>query len=404
MNRINWILITCLGLLTQLATAGSLFAQDGSGNRGLPDSSRKKQIALFLPLYLDSAFDGQMNYLHRESFPKYFNPGLEFYEGISFALDSLEAEGIALDVHVFDTRSAASSVPALIRGGKLDQMDLLIGQVNVNEAKLLATTAARLQIPFVNATLPNAAGTTNNPQYIILNSTLQAHFVAIYRYLQKNFPLAPLVVFRRRGAQEDLVRNFLDQISAQTASIPLKIKYVTLDPVFTAKDLEPHLDADRQTVCIAGSLDVAFGEALTRELANLKSGYPSIVMGMPTWWEATDFSRPEFRDMEVIFTTTFYLSPADSLAMRITRAFKTKFYSRPTEMFYRGYETMYRFAHLLLSHGRNLSYGLSDRRHQLFTAYDLQPVMDARTTTIKYFENKKIYFVRKLNGEVTQVE
>src|SRR5688500_13781607 len=61
------------------------------------NSSRQK-IAVFVPLYLDSAFDATNGYRYDKAFPKFINPGLEFYEGIQFALDSLNKENVQLEV------------------------------------------------------------------------------------------------------------------------------------------------------------------------------------------------------------------------------------------------------------------------------------------------------------------
>jgi hypothetical protein len=52
-------------------------------------STSKQKIAVFVPLYLDSAFDATNSYRYDKNFPKFINPGLEFYEGVQFALDSL---------------------------------------------------------------------------------------------------------------------------------------------------------------------------------------------------------------------------------------------------------------------------------------------------------------------------
>ena len=49
----------------------------------------KQRIAVFVPLYLDSAFDATNSYRYDKSFPKFINPGLEFYEGVQLAIDSL---------------------------------------------------------------------------------------------------------------------------------------------------------------------------------------------------------------------------------------------------------------------------------------------------------------------------
>jgi hypothetical protein len=36
--------------------------------------------------------------------------------------------------------------------------------------------------------------------------------------------------------------------------------------------------------------------------------------------------------------------------------------------------------------------------YKIFTDFDIQPVLNPKTTTLDYFENKKIYFIKKVNG------
>src|SRR5262245_56975515 len=67
---------------------------------------QKQKVAVFAPLYLDSAFDAGSGYRYDKNFPKFLNPGLEFYEGVQLALDSLNKERSQLEVFVYDTRSS----------------------------------------------------------------------------------------------------------------------------------------------------------------------------------------------------------------------------------------------------------------------------------------------------------
>jgi hypothetical protein len=73
-------------------------------------------------------------------------------------------------------------------------------------------------------------------------------------------------------------------------------------------------------------------------------------------------------------------------------------------MVYRGYETMYRFAKLLIQYGQNLNTALADKKFNVFTKFDIQPVYTNRQNmTLDYFENKKLYFIRKLNGAIAGI-
>lgn len=383
-------------LIFCLATGGRLFAQ-------VATPPERYQVAIFTPLFLDSAFDQTNTYRYGMNFPKFINPGLEFYEGAQMAIDSLNREGVPLDVFVYDSRSTSADISTTVADPRFDSIDMIIGHVNASEARLLANAAAKKNIPFINATYPNDAGISNNPNYIILNSTLYTHFNAMYKFIQKNYALAPIVYFRKKGAAEDRLKSYFDEIAANTSSVPLKIKFVTLDEEFSPDDVEQHLDNDRTTVCIAGSLAAGFGEQLTSILSAVHEEKPAILFAMPTWWDVTDFTKPEFRKVEVIFTTPFYVQPTHPLGIRIENNFKARFYSRPTDMVFRGYETLYHFAHLLGLNGKNTGSALSDKRFRVFSEFDIQPVLDPKTTTLDYFENKKIYFIKKVDGIVTAV-
>jgi hypothetical protein len=364
--------------------------------------NKRFKIAIFTPLYLDSAFDAADNYRYGKAFPRFINSGLEFYEGVRLAIDSLQTEGALMDIHVYDTKSSAPKFDDLVKSDSLNKMDMIIGHVTAYEAKLLADSAASKNIPFINVNFPNDAGVSNNPNFVILNSTLITHCDGLYRFLQKNFALSPVIVFRKKGTQEDRVTDYFKEIEKTTASVPLKLKYVTLDDNFTAKHLIPHLSREKTTVAIAGSLDINFAQRLCQQLATLTTTHATTVFGMPTW-DVADFTKPEYKDLEIYYSTPFYISPEDKIANSVQQVFKNKFYSRPSDMVYRGFETLYHFGKLLMLHKENFSSSLSDKKFLVFTQFDIQPVLDKKTLTLDYFENKKLYFVKKIDGIVRAV-
>jgi hypothetical protein len=367
------------------------------------DTSGRYQVAIFAPLFLDSAYDATTgDYRYDKSFPKFINPGLEFYEGVQLALDSLQKEHAPLDVQIYDTRSTRQSLSQILESPAFQNTELIIGHVMSGEMQQLAAAAARRNIPFINANFPNDGGITNNPDFIILNSTLRTHCEGIYKFLQRNYPLKPIVFFRKKGAQEDRLKNYFTDIDKTTAGVPLKIKYITLDNNFDAAALTSNLDSLNQTICIAGSLDDNFGNHLCEILSSLNKTYRTTILGMPTW-DNIDFSRPEFSGEEIIYSTPFYINPADSLVKEIQQNYKTRFYSRPSDMVFRGYECTYRFARLLILHGKSLSGSIGEKKYKVFNDFDIEPVLNRTTMTLDYFENRKLYFIKKVDGNVTAV-
>jgi len=405
-------LITCIALVTAVPVLAQTSPAPVQANTATTQittaftrvtDSAQHHIAVFTPLYLDSAFDLGGNYRYdAKTFPKQSIAGLEFWEGAELAIDSLKKEGIKLDVDVYDIKMPVQRFDSLLTSEDFKKTNLIIGQVNANEAVKLAHTAATLDIPFINANLPNDAGVTNNMHYVILNPTLPTHCVGIYRFLQKNYSLSDIIVFRKKGALEDRLRNYFTDFEKTTA-VKLKLKYVTLEDNFTSDKLQPYLNEDKSNICLAGSLDANFAQTLCQDLASLSTAdHPNVVIGMPTW-DVIDFEKSQFKNLEVVYSTPFYVSPTGKLAAAVYENFKNGFYSRPSDMVFRGYETLYHFAHLLNQYGKNVGSSLSDKKYMLFGEFDIQPVINKTTNTLDYFENKKLYFVRKADGVVKTV-
>jgi hypothetical protein len=364
-------------------------------------AQNKQKIAVFVPLYLDSAFDAANNYRYDKNFPKFINPGLEFYEGVQLALDSLSKEKTPLEVFVYDTKSPVP-LQELLNG--LDSAGIIIAHATAQENWVIADFARRKKIPYLNVNLPNDGGITNNPFFVMLNPSLKTHVEGVYRYAQKFFSLNSIVVFRKKGIMEDLIKNYMNDFSKSTMAGALKIKYVDLADSFTVKNMLPHLDSIRQNVCIAASLDDHFNRRLLTQLATIHKPYKTTVIGMPTFDNlAKDFHRSEYRGPEIIFGQPFYHAKTDKLSLEIINQFHVKLYARPSDMVFRGYEVMWKFSKQLEKYKTELSSNLHDKSYKIFTDFDIQPVLNRQTMMMEYFENKKLYFIKWQDGVVRGV-
>ncbi len=361
---------------------------------------RKHKVAIFAPLYLDSAFDYNDEYRYAKNvFPKYINPGLEFYEGAQLAIDSLNKEGAPLEIFIYDTRSSKQSIAQQLNKAERDSVELIIAHSTSQEVKIFADAGLKRNIPVINVNLPNDGGASANPFFVVLNSTLKTQCEGIYKHIQKYYSLNPIVVFRKKGQLEDRLRMYFDDFSKSTVAVPLKMKYVELTDSFTVNQLRAHLDTTNQTLCIAGSLDENFGRRLVKQLSILKKQkYQASVMGMPTWDNIKDFNKPEYKGVEIIYSTPFYHSKVDKISQGITNYFNTLMFARPSDMVFRGYEVTWKYAKLLMQYGKDISSNLGNKQYKVFTDYDIQPNLNKQSMTLDYFENKKLYFLKWQDG------
>ena len=363
----------------------------------------RQRIAIFAPLFLDSAFEAGNNYRHGLNFPKYINPGLEFYEGAQLALDSLAKEKLPLEVFVFDTRSATKTIQQQLAEAAADSIQMIIAYTAMNEIQQFAYAAQKMKIPFINVNLPNDGGVYENPYFVMLNSTLKTHIESMYRYLQKFHPMDEILVFRKKGKIEDLVKTYFNDFGKSTLSVPLKLNFIELTDSFTLDQLTSRINSERNTICVAGTLDENFGSRLAIQLASVSMHYKVTLMGMPTFDNIEkEFSKPEYKDLDIIYSTPFYNPRKDSVSQSITNYFYTKMYARPSDMVLRGYEATWRFSKLLLQYKKDITSNLTRREFNLFREFDIQPVFNKQHMTLDYFENKKLFFIKWQDGMIKE--
>jgi len=360
---------------------------------------QKHKIAIFTPLYLDSAFDAAGNFRYEKTGARFATAGLDFYYGAQLALDSLQKRGAPLEVFVCDSRGK-ESISYQLSKPEMQGVEMIIAQTNAQETRLLADSAARKKIPFISATFPNDAGVDGNPYFVILNTTLKAHVEGIYRFLQKYHSLDKIVLFRKPGTQEDLLKSYFLAYTKTTLSTPLDIKFVDVGNNYAPQTLAANLDSSERTVVIAGSLDEAFATKLTQTLAALNKKYPVRVIGMPTW-ENYNFNKAT--DLEIIYTTPFFYNQGLPLENSLAGEYNKAMSNKASELFFRGYETTLRFALLLLDTGKDVSSNLSRKGNIIFTPFEIQPVFkDQSKMSLDYFENRHLYFV-KIFGTVKNI-
>jgi len=393
MNKLRFIFI-----LTTVFSIRTTAAQE---------QSRVPGIAIFAPFYLDSAFDAGGNYrFGTQPVPRYIAPGIEFYEGALLAMDSLDKEGISLNVKVFDTKKTGSSIYKLADSGALDSMDLILGAVSGSEYLDLAAIAKEKKIPFISASYPNDGGISDNPYVVVVNSKLNTHLQAIYNYTLRNFGTNNLLMFRRAGSADDRVGGVFKALNNSHSGAVLNIRTVMLNAPFKADDIAKSLDRNRENVIICGSLDDAFARNLIANATALAVDYKITLIGMPTWGDFPEIGRIDVKDMPVIYSSTFFNSDAaNEWAAGFTRKYARNTYLAPTELAFRGFELMYLFSNLLKDGaGDSLLPALSEKKYQVLTDFDFKPIHKNKTSvTPDYYENKRIFILRQMNGVLTKM-
>ena len=382
-----WLVCICLGYLLPAK------AQDTSAVKSI-------KVAVFAPLYIDSAFTNDTYKLGKANLPKYLLPGLDFYNGVMLAIDSLNAEKTALEVQIYDTKSSSMGIDELLEQPELQDVSLLIASFNNRtDIKPLADFAKEKNILLISATYPNDGGIEDNPNFVLLNPTLTAHIEAVYKYVHRTYPLDNITLFRRKGGTEDQIQTILGNLNKRTGGIPLKLKTIELTDSFTTQQVTAYLDSTKRNVVICGTLNEGFGLLLSKALSSSKQ-YPAVVIGMPTW----DALRDIGTGIDMVYTTPYNYFRQDKLSSQLSEKYRARFAGRASDLVFKGFETMYRFSKLLIKYGPELKNNLSAKEFKLFNDFDIQAVTAEENNAVtNYLENKKLYLVHKQDGKLKSV-
>ncbi len=353
------------------------------------------KVAIMAPLYLDSAFNSDWD---KGNLPKYMLPGLEFVQGATIALDTLQKGDTKIEVHIIDTKAGIRSVPWLIKYGGLDKMNLIIGSVKEPEFRQLADFTASKKIPFISVTYPNDGGVRNDPYLAIVNTTLKGHLDGIYSYLVQRHSMNQILLIKKRN--DNRIENIFREINKETSTPLLKYRAIAIDSI-NATQLAMLIDTTKPAIIIGASLNEQFALNLADACYPLQKTNDITLIGMPNWDGFKEFyNLDRYKDFPILFTTPHTDSDSSAFRNFLGNAYFTKYRAKPTDMAYKGFESAYYFINILKEYPDSLMEHLNEDRFACFHTFNFQPDYLSGNDVPDYFENKKVTIVEILNGEI----
>jgi len=361
-----------------------------------PGSEKKDRyrIDVLVQLYLDELVKGGQS-VYKVRIPEKALAGLNFYEGIKLAIDTLRDE-YEVDVHIHDITAAGRGPQQLVATHALDSADLIIGVIPAAQIPAVADYARTRGVNFVSALSPSDAGVRNNPYFTLLQPTLQTHCEWLASHLDRGRRRQRAVVMYRAGNASDVSarRSFLGEDSSKYQSLS-----VTRMP--TAATLRGLFDSTETNTIVATVMDIGYADSLLRYLNRNFPNHRFEVYGMPTWRSMSSFKKAgAYPGIAVYFTAPFFFDASTASGQSVAKAYAKNFGGKPGDMVYRGYETIHWYAYLLHRYGTVFNSSLSDAGSAGFTRFKIQLRYD-RDGELLYAENRHLHLYRYQSGGFT---
>jgi hypothetical protein len=389
--------ILILYVIMIIAVSQSLFAQN-EATTALPETYH---IAIFAPLYLDSAFsNGQLN--SDNSIPKFIMPAVDFVQGAHIALDTLVINGKSVQASIYDSKSYQQPISWLIKYKKLDNVNLIIGSVKDPDYRELADFASEKNIPFVSATYPNDGGILANPFLIIVNSTLKTNCEGIFSYLLQKHGTDKIYIVKKKG--DDRIENYLRSINSEEGKPLLNIKTIMADSTISTYSLINRIDTLHTAVIIGATLDEDLAKSLADACYAIQKKHPVVLIGMPNWEGFRSlYKKDAYTDFPILYTTPHYNVKNNSADSMLVKKYFQLYRAKPSDMAYKGFGITWYFTNLLLKYPGEIMSHLNDSVLAVFHNYNFRPVYIEKQNKIPdYYENKHLFIMEILNGDVVR--
>lgn len=358
------------------------------------------RVAIFAPLYLDSVFStGATNVSN--TVPRFILPAVEFMQGANLAIDTIRLNGKTAEAFLYDSKSAKKPISWLVNNHMLDSIDLIIGSVKDNDYLELAYYSHINGTPFVSATFPNDGGVINTPGLIIVNSTLKAHCEGILSYLTQKHGTDKIYMVKQKD--DNRIENYFKEINVLDGKPRLNINILNVDSSVSSAWLKRRIDTTVASVIIGGTLREAFARNITDACYAINKNHPVTLIGMPNWDGFRSLLQgDEFLGFPILYTTPHYDGISNSFNELLTKKYFQLYRAKPSDMAYKGFELSYYFINLLLNHPNDFLANINNKRYAAFHDFLFKPVYidPANTAGPDYYENKHLYIMHILNGEI----
>jgi hypothetical protein len=145
-------------------------------------------------------------------------------------------------------------------------------------------------------------------------------------------------------------------------------------------------------------LDIANAEQILNALAEMPHAYRFEIFGMPSWKSLRGLTQSsQYMGLSIHYTTPFFYDPTTGPGRYVGAEYANTYGGTPSEMVYRGYESLYWMSHLLERNGTIFNNNITDVSAAPFTRYDIKPSYSAEND-FQYLENNKLYILHYQNG------
>lgn len=310
-------------------------------------------VAVFLPLSLEAVKEiDPLKTTHGDvRMPDEIKIGVEFYEGMKMALDSLKRKGFNGRLHVYDSNTDSAGMVRLLKKPEIKEMDLIIGPLYGKIFEPVLCFAKENKINIVSPTLQGNGMLTENPNTskVTPSYVTQAEELAIYiceKYSGQN------IISFNSAIPKD--KPYLDAFK-QTANPLLKRANADTVKEVTFSTLKNFITDTISNIVIIPSANQSFvAEAINNLYLHKQEKQDTItliVFGMSNWEDIESLDFGYLNTLSAHISSCSFLDYKNPQTKRFILKYRKEFKTEPTQYVFLGFDVTYFYLNGLHQYG-----------------------------------------------------
>jgi len=373
-------------------------------------------VALMLPFYLDendarvvidtSKVDDFGNAIENVTerdkdwiYPRSFNY-IEFYEGALLAVESLQKNGLSINLSVFDTERDSSTVQRIIDNGGLRDMDLIIGPAYTHNLRMVAEYGEDRRIPVVSPLASRNILLDENSYLFQVRPTFETEVEKLSAFVSEFYDKNIVMIHPGDSLEAPnvdlLKRKLFYKLSFYTFFNEVVFKEVVYNDEITKNDsinsIEHALSHDIKNIVIIPSDTEPFVSNIVSTLNTLAADYEILLVGYQSWQRFRNIELQHFYNLNLHLCVPFILDYTRDEIKEFIRSFRESFHSEPEPFSFawQGYDITYYFVSGVARYGRRFRYYSIRHRVDLLESEYLFQRVNSRGG----FENIQIHLIQ----------
>ncbi len=327
---------------------------------------------------------------------------VHFYAGVLRGLETLDDEGVRLDIKVIDTEEGNLKVSENMNEILDDSTDLVIGPFEREDVKVFADQCKLKSIPLVSPWQTSTKITYENPYYIQMKPNLKEHFLKLASTTSLDYKKGEVAIIGRNNKETISWINFFNE-STSDLSDPKDFftSYFVLDDSLKSGTVvfNKLYKSNVKAVIIPNYSynDEGFIYSCLRKLSAERAGKQISVYGMPILFDSDKIDFDFYHSLNMNVVMSDFIDQDHGQIREFRRDFLNMYGEIPTSEAVKAYDLILYLGRNLWKYGRNFqNYLENEPASYLESSYQIQKATSEDSPIINdpskfdYFENKHL--------------